>query len=84
MGAAGSLPASASPFTIHLGTGGRTAPAGLSELSFLSVDTRTRYVADYPVEDGGKGKATHYMLRWAATTGEKGPWSKTASATIGA
>ena len=30
------------------------------------------------------GNTAHYMLRWVATTGEKGPWSETASATIGA
>lgn len=35
-----------------------------------------------PGEDGGK--TAHDMLRWTATTGEKGPWSETASATIGA
>ena len=46
------------------------------------MDTRTSYVAAYPGEDGGK--TTHYMLGWLATTGEKGPWSETASATIGA
>ena len=57
-------------------------PTGPSELSFLSVDTRTPYVADFPGEDGGK--TAHYMLRWVATTGEKGPWSETATATIGA
>ncbi len=53
-----------------------------SELRFLSVDTRTPYVVDYPGEDGDK--TAHYMLRWVATTGEKGPRSETASATIGA
>jgi len=26
----------------------------------------------------------HYMLRWVNTRGQKGPWSETASATIGA
>ncbi|MCK4341889.1 MAG: hypothetical protein KAY37_09230 [Phycisphaerae bacterium] len=57
-------------------------PTGPSELSFLSVDTRTPYVVDCPGEGGGK--TAHYMLRWVATTGEKGPWSETASATIGA
>jgi hypothetical protein len=61
---------------------GDPPPTDPSELSFLSVDTRTPYVADYPGEDGGK--TAHYMLRWVATTGEKGPWSETASATIGA
>ena len=30
------------------------------------------------------GVTAHYMLRWVSTTGEKGPWSETASATIGA
>jgi len=29
-------------------------------------------------------KVAHYTLRWVATTGEKGPWTETASATIGA
>ncbi len=33
-------------------------------------------------EDGGQ--TAHYMLRWVSTGGEKGPWSETASATIGA
>jgi len=51
-------------------------------LSFLWVDTRTPYLVDYPGENGGK--TAHYMLRCVATTGEKGPWSETASATIGA
>ena len=53
---------------------------GTSELSFLSVDTRTPYVLNYHSKDAGK--TAHYMLRWVATAGEKGPWSKTASATI--
>ncbi|MFH1748501.1 MAG: hypothetical protein ABIG44_15815 [Planctomycetota bacterium] len=61
---------------------GDPPPTGPSELSFLSVDTRMPYVADYPGE--GAGKTAHYMLRWVATTGEKGPWSETACATIGA
>ncbi len=57
-------------------------PTGPSELNFLSVDTRTPYVVDYPGEDSGT--TGHYMLRWVATTGEKGPWGETASATTGA
>jgi len=72
---------------------GDPPPTGPSELSFLPVDTRPPYVADYPGEDGGK--TAHCMLRWPAldatarcqgvsTSGEKGPWSETASATIGA
>ncbi len=57
-------------------------PTGPSELSLLSVATRTPHVIAYRGEDGGK--TAHYMLRRVGTTGEKGPWSETASATIGA
>ena len=59
-----------------------TTPVDPSELTFLAVDTRTPYTADFPGADGGK--TAHYMLRWVSTRGEKGPWSATASATIGA
>ncbi|MCH7870693.1 MAG: hypothetical protein IID33_03235 [Planctomycetes bacterium] len=61
---------------------GEPPPSGPSELTFLSLATRTPHVAEFPGEHGGK--TAHYMLRWIATTGEKGPWSETASATIGA
>ena len=61
---------------------GDPVPTDPAELTFLAVDTRTPYTADYGGEDGGK--TAHYMLRWVNTTGEKGPWSETASATIGA
>ncbi len=57
-------------------------PADPAVLTFLAVDTRTPYVAQYDGADGGK--SAHYLLRWVSTTGEKGPWSETASATIGA
>ena len=46
------------------------------------LDTRTPYTADYAGADAKK--TAHYMLRWVNTKGEKGPWSETASATIGA
>ena len=39
-------------------------------------------VVDYLGAD--VGKTAHYMLRRVVTTGEKGPWSETARATIGA
>jgi hypothetical protein len=38
--------------------------------------------AEFTGPDGGK--TAHYMLRWLSTRGEAGPWSETASATIGA
>jgi hypothetical protein len=52
-------------------------PVDPGELELLAVDTR-----DYAGAQGGK--PGHYMLRWVSTTGEKGPWSETASATVGA
>ena len=61
---------------------GDPAPVDPNELTFLSVDTRTPYVTTYPGDDGGV--TAHYMLRWVSTTGERGPWSETASATIAA
>ena len=30
-----------------------------------------------------KEEIAHYMLRWVSTNGDKGPWSETATATIG-
>ena len=56
------------------------SPTGPSELSFLSVDTRTPYVADYPGEDGGQ--TAHHMLRWDSTSTEMWAWSETASGAI--
>ena len=61
---------------------GDPAPVGASELTFLATDTRTPYVADFTGTDANK--VAHYMLRWENTRGETGPWSETASATIGA
>ena len=61
---------------------GPTPPVDPSECTFLALDSRTPYTADYAGADGGK--TAHYMLRWVSTNGDKGPWSETASATIGA
>ena len=55
-------------------------PADPGELSFVSMDTASPYIAEYDGADGGK--TAHYMLRWIKTGGEKGPWSETISATI--
>jgi phage major head subunit gpT-like protein len=59
---------------------GEAAPSSADELSFLSLDTASPYVAEYDGANGGK--TAHYMLRWVKTSGEKGPWSETISATI--
>ena len=53
-----------------------------AEFEFLGLDTRTAYTATYGGTNGGQ--TAHYMLRWVNTRGEKGPWSETASAMIGA
>jgi hypothetical protein len=42
----------------------------------------TPYVIDY--EGDKANQRAHYMLRWVSTRGDKGPWSETVSATIGA
>jgi len=59
---------------------GEAAPINADELSFLSMDTASPYVAEYDGANGGK--TAHYMLRWVKGSGDKGPWSETVSATI--
>jgi hypothetical protein len=59
---------------------GDPAPADPDELSFVAMDTASPYIVEYDGADGGK--TAHYMLRWVKTSGEKGPWSETVSATI--
>ena len=61
---------------------GDPPPVDPNELTFLATDTRTPYVANFDGADANK--VAHYMLRWESTRGETGPWSETASATIGA
>jgi len=59
---------------------GEPAPASADELSFVSLDTASPYIAQFDGSDGGK--TAHYMLRWVKSSGDKGPWSETISATI--
>ena len=59
----------------------QSSPVGPEELTFVMLSTRTPAVVDYDGADGGL--TAHYMLRWLSTRGEVGPWSETASATIG-
>ncbi|NOT00490.1 MAG: hypothetical protein HOP29_07670 [Phycisphaerales bacterium] len=61
---------------------GGPPPVDPGECTFLALDTRTPYMAEYSGADGNK--TAHYLLRWVSTRGDKGPWSETASATIGA
>ena len=59
---------------------GDPAPVSPDELSFVAMDTASPYIVEYDGADGGK--TAHYMLRWVKSSGEKGPWSETVSATI--
>lgn len=59
---------------------GGPPPIDPSECRFLSLDTRTPYVAEYDGADAGK--TAYYLLRWMSTRSEPGPWSGTVSATI--
>ncbi len=67
---------------VKVTTPGDPPPSDPGELTFLLLRTRTPAVAAFTGPDGGK--TAHYMLRWLSTRGEAGPWSETASATIGA
>ena len=61
---------------------GEPPPSGPGDLRFLLLSTRTPAITDFNGPEAGK--TAHYMLRWLSTRGEAGPWSETASATIGA
>jgi hypothetical protein len=61
---------------------GTAPPTSESDLRFVAVDTNSPYVLNFPAEDGGK---TNYVwMRWVSPTGERGPWSEQAQATIAA
>lgn len=61
---------------------GEPPPSDVGDLTFLFLSSRTPAVAEYSGNDGGK--TAHYMLRWLNRRGKSGPWSETASATVGA
>jgi hypothetical protein len=65
---------------VKVAAAGEPAPIGADGLSFVSLDTASPYIAEYDGTQGGQ--TAHYMLRWVKTSGEKGPWSETVSATI--
>jgi len=61
---------------------GITPPTGEAELRFVAVDTNAPYLMNFDSTDGGK---TNYVwMRWVSPTGERGPWSEQAQATIAA
>lgn len=61
---------------------GVAPPSDPAEFGFIALDTKTPYTLDFDGPDGGQN--AHYLLRWVSPTGEKGPWSETASVTVGA
>ncbi len=61
---------------------GTTPPAGESDLRFVAVDTNAPFVLNFDSADGNK--VSYYWLRWVSPTGERGPWSEPAQATIAA
>lgn len=61
---------------------GEAPPTGAAELKFLQLSTRSPAVVEYNGDRAGH--TAHYMLRWLSRRGQPGPWSETASATVGA
>jgi len=61
---------------------GTTPPAGEADLRFVAVDTNAPYLMTFDSADGGKNN--YVWMRWVSPTGERGPWSEQAQATIAA
>jgi hypothetical protein len=61
---------------------GEPPPAGEGDLRIAAVDTAAPFVLNFDAAEGGK--TAYYWLRWVSPTGERGPWSEQAAATIAA
>ena len=61
---------------------GDEPPAGEEELKFIAVDTSAPYTLNFTSAEANKN--AYYWLRWVSATGERGPWSEQAAATIAA
>jgi hypothetical protein len=59
---------------------GEPVPINPDEFNCLGLNSASPYVQNHDGADGGK--MAHYILRWIARGGEKGPWSEVLSATI--
>lgn len=59
---------------------GAPAPIDGTGCTFIGLDTRTPYLAEFDPEDSGK--AVWYVLRWVSTTGEPGPWGPVFAAVV--
>lgn len=58
------------------------APDSGIDLRFVAVDTNAPHVMNFDSADGGK--TNDVSMRWVSPTGERGPWSEQAQATIAA
>ena len=67
---------------VRVSAPGDLPPSDPGDSSFPLLSTRTPAATEYDGTDCGN--TAHYMVRWLSTRGETGPWSETASATIGA
>jgi hypothetical protein len=72
-------PAHTIGFEIWRFVGGTTEPA-YEELQFVELATHSPHTLEY--ESADRGKMVWYASRWVSTRGEKGPWSKMASAIV--
>lgn len=61
---------------------GDAPPQSLDQYRYLGIDTRSPFIAEYDMADGGK--TAYYISRWENTKGVTGPWSDVVAATIGA
>lgn len=61
---------------------GGAAPTGVGECEPLGLITNSPNVEEFDPADGNK--TIHYLARWQTTRGDKGPFSATTSATVGA
>lgn len=57
-------------------------PSDLASYKFIRTVTRASANVDFESQQGGKTAA--YLVRWVSATGEPGPWSETATATVAA
>ena len=61
---------------------GKEPPIDESQLRFVNTATRSSFQVTFPSEAGRQ--TAYYWLRWVSPTGERGPWSQLAQATIAA
>ncbi len=69
---------------IYVALGPALAPAPSDIASYQYVESVTDGTATLSFAPGDGGKQAHYITRWVNASGQRGPWSDAASATIAA